>query len=157
MATVEGIQGEKREAVSDRAISTLNSYLRGEISACETYRQALDRIDDPAIRGTLEACLASHEVRVERLRNRIVELGGEPSASSGVWGGFAKLVEGGATLFGKQSALSALEQGEDQGLRTYGEDLDKLDPSSRDMVERELRPAQEKTHAMLSALKQTIH
>src|SRR5262249_33668929 len=33
---------------SDDVVGKLNSFLRGEISAVETYRQALDKITDPA-------------------------------------------------------------------------------------------------------------
>ena len=40
---------------------------------------------------------------------------------SGAWGAFAKLVQGGADLLGDASAVSALEEGEDHGIKTYAD------------------------------------
>src|SRR5262245_41444369 len=79
-----------------KTIDVLNSFLRGELSAVETYRQALTKVKVPTMRTQLQEVLQSHESRCELLRNRIVTLGGSPSTSSGPWGTFAKLVEGGA-------------------------------------------------------------
>ena len=42
-------------------VETLNSFLRGEISAVETYRQAIDHVSDERIRSQLEDCLHDHE------------------------------------------------------------------------------------------------
>jgi hypothetical protein len=48
------------------------SFLRGEISAVETYRMALEKLDrgNPA-RSELEACMRSHQERVALLRDQI--------------------------------------------------------------------------------------
>ena len=35
-------------------VETLNSFLRGEISAVETYRQAIGRVSDERLRSQLE-------------------------------------------------------------------------------------------------------
>ncbi|HET9034727.1 MAG TPA: DUF2383 domain-containing protein, partial [Myxococcaceae bacterium] len=86
-------------------VGKLNSFLRGEISAVETYRQALDKITDPAIRSQLQNCEQDHERRIQLLRARITELGGTPDQSSGAWGVWAKLVQGGGDLFGQKTAL----------------------------------------------------
>lgn len=139
-------------------VDSLNSLLRGEISACETYRMAIEKIgDDASLRTTLSECLSSHESRVQLLRERIVQLGGTAAEGSGPWGAFAKLVEGGAKLFGDKSAIAALEEGEDHGLKDYREELKKLDGTARGFVESQLFPAQERTHRTLSSLKKTLH
>ena len=104
---------------SEDVVGKLNSFLRGEISAVETYKQALDKVKDPAVRSQLESCEQDHEQRVQLLRDRITELGGKPDTSSGAWGIWAKLVEGGGALLGEKTALQALEEGEDHGLNDY--------------------------------------
>jgi len=150
----------KGKAVDTEAVvGILNKFLRGELSAVETYRQALERLDTSASATELIENKRSHEQRVEMLTTQIIRLGGKPSEGSGAWGGFAKLVEGGAKLFGEKAAIAALEEGEDHGLKLYRDrsDLEKLDLAARDFVERSLLPEQERTHRVTSALKHRQH
>jgi hypothetical protein len=144
---------------ADAVTGTLNKFLRGELSAVETYRQALERLSTSACATDLIENKRSHEQRVEMLRNQITRLGGKPSEDSGPWGSFAKLFEGGAKLFGEKSAIAALEEGEDHGLKLYrsNSDVEKLDLATRDFVERSLLPEQERTHRTASRLKHTMH
>jgi uncharacterized protein (TIGR02284 family) len=144
-------------ASNEKVCDALNSFLRGELSAVETYRQAMEKVGDASLRPQLEQNSQSHQDRAAKLRNRISQLGGKPSDGSGPWGGFAKLVEGGAKAFGVKAALAALEEGEDHGLRMYRDDLDKLDTSTRSFVEGELLPAQQRSHDVMSALKHSVH
>src|SRR5262245_5223780 len=116
-----------------KIIDQLNSFLRGEMAAVETYRDALTKISDLRERRELEECMRSHDRRVQMLRDRILELGGTPADSSGPWGTFANAVEGSARLFGDKAAIAALEEGEDHGLKDYRTDLGKLDQRSRDL------------------------
>jgi uncharacterized protein (TIGR02284 family) len=141
-------------------VDQLNSFLRGEISAVETYRMALDKLDaGNSARAELEACLASHQSRVTMLRDAIIRLGGEPADSSGPWGVFAKTVEGGARLLGDKVAVAALEEGEDHGLKDYRKELDAsdLDAQARTLVAGRLLPLQQQTHDRMSALKHRLH
>jgi uncharacterized protein (TIGR02284 family) len=140
-----------------KAIDVLNSFLRGEISAVETYRQALEKVDKPTIRTQLEECMRSHEMRVEVLTRRVAALGGSPEAKSGVWGVFAKLVQGGADVLGEKAAVAALEEGEDHGRDDYKRDVGKLDGESRRIIESQVLPEQERTHRTLSTIKHTLH
>jgi hypothetical protein len=80
-------------------------------------------------------------------------LNGEPALGSGAWGSFAKLVEGGAKAFGKKAAISALEEGEDYGLRQYRDDLKHLDTPARSLLEEQLLAEQQRTHRTMSTLK----
>ena len=138
------------------SVDQLNSFLRGELSAVETYRMALAKLDATSpSRMEVQACMASHEERVTALREAIIQLGGKPADSSGPWGVFAKAVEGTAKAFGDKAAIAALEEGEDHGLRDYKDELDDdvLDIQSRALLSARLLPAQQATHDRMSALK----
>jgi hypothetical protein len=144
-------------AEADKSVDALNELLRGEFSAVETYRQAIEKLGSSAALGQLEDCRRSHEQRVAKLRGEVMRLGGQPAQGSGAWGAFARLFEGGAKAFGEKAAVGALEEGEDHGLKLYRDDLAKLDTSSRQLVETDLLPAQEQTHRTMSTLKHTLH
>ena len=139
--------------MANDTIDTLNSFLRGEISAVETYRQALDKLRDKPEAGALTDCLRSHEQRVSLLSSEIESRGGEPAQGSGPWGAFAKLMEGGAKLFGEKAAIAALEEGEDHGRDDYKRDAPKLEPAARAFVQQQLIPEQLRTHQVMSTLK----
>jgi len=139
------------------SIDQLNRYLRGEISAVETYRMALDKLDTTsAARGELDACLQSHQARVMLLREAIITAGGTPVDGSGPWGVFAKAVEGGARILGDKLAVSALEEGEDHGLKDYKAEPADLDPATRTLVASRLVPEQQRTHDRMSSLKKRL-
>jgi len=139
----------------EQSIQTLNSFLRGEISAVETYREALARLASHDKEQALRACLASHERRVEVLRGQIRGLGGEPVAAAREPGPFARLGEGSAVLL-DSDVVSLLEEGEDQGLELYLEDVGKLDHETRKQIERDILPEQIWTHDWMSELKLTL-
>jgi uncharacterized protein (TIGR02284 family) len=140
----------------EQSVDVLNSFLRGEISAVETYRQALEKVEKPLIRTQLQDCMQSHAQRVTVLSEQIRTLGGTPSTSSGVWGAFAKAIEGGAKTFGEKVAIAALEEGEDHGRNDYRRDLEKLDVATRQVVQTRVVPEQQRTHDAMSALKKTL-
>jgi uncharacterized protein (TIGR02284 family) len=141
-------------ATRETDVDQLNSFLRGEISAVETYDQALEKLrDHPQLVTVLRDCRESHQRRVELLRQEVARAGGEPATGSGIWGGLAKLVEGGAKAFGDKAAIAALEEGEDHGRDDYREDVDELSPAIRALVESRLLPEQMRTHDAIKALK----
>jgi len=137
-------------------IGQLNSFLRGELSAVETYHQALERVESLSKRIELQDAARSHEQRVHRLQELIASEGGEPAEGSGPWGVFAKLYEGAAAAISEDAAIAALEEGEDHGLADYRADVEKLDPKTRHIFEREILSEQIRTHAALSALKHAV-
>lgn len=140
---------------TDKSVSHLNSLLRAEISAVETYQQAIPKVTTS--KNELVECERSHRQRVERLKGRILQLGGTPASGSGVWGSVAKLIEAGAKILGEKAAIAALEEGEDRGIKDYKGDMSDLDPDSKRLVEEELFPAQQKTHRAMSTLKHSLH
>lgn len=139
-------------------IDHLNSFLRGELAAAETYEQAIDKVrrENPDIAVQLTRCKESHDRRAEALRREVRRLGGKPSASSGPWGSFVRLVEGGAKMFGTKAAIDVLEEGEDHGRNDYTRDLKDLDESERTFVEQQILPEQLETHRVMSRLQQTL-
>jgi uncharacterized protein (TIGR02284 family) len=138
----------------DSVIRQLNSFLRGEISAVETYQTAFDKIRHFPEKHDLVDCQRSHQERAALLRTRILAMGGDPVESSGVWGTVAKLVENGAALLSDHMAIAALEEGEDRGLRDYRDGLDKLEGEARELVEIHLLPEQQRTHDVIHALRE---
>jgi hypothetical protein len=142
---------------NNQVVDTLNKFLRGELSAVETYQQAIGKLGSTAFANELADLRRAHEERVQFLRQEVARLGGRPADSSGPWGGFAKLVEGGAKVFGEKAAIAALEEGEDHGLKLYRGDIDKLDPATRQLVENRLLADQERSHRIMSALKHSLH
>ncbi|MEJ7731552.1 MAG: PA2169 family four-helix-bundle protein [Polyangiaceae bacterium] len=140
----------------EKSIDQLNSFLRGELSAVETYRQALEKVKDASILNVLRECQDSHSERVRTLTEQVATFGGKPDSESGAWGTFAKLVEGAATAFGDKTAVAALEEGEDKGLKDYRGDLADLDPNAKQLVQQRMLPAQERTHQAMSQLKKRL-
>ncbi len=138
------------------SVDKLNEFLRGEMSAVETYQMALDKVEaSSAARDELLVNLKSHQDRVIALRDAIVALGGAPAQSSGPWGTFAKLVEGAAKALGEKAAIDALEEGEDHGLKDYRKDIQELDARGRQLVGGMIA-MQQQTHDRLSALKRRM-
>ena len=135
-------------------VDHLNSFLRGELAAVETYRMALEKLDGSSGGYTdVVNCMRSHEKRVNLLRNAIIQAGGAPASGAGAWGMFAKAIEGSARIFGNDAAIAALEEGEDHGLADYKRDLKDLDLAARSLIETEILPEQVETHRAMSKLK----
>lgn len=136
-------------------IEGLNSLLRGEKSAIETYDQVIAKAETEGVARELRENRESHWRRAGLIESEIRKLGGQPSADAGVWGAFAKTVEGGAKLFGLSAAVSALEEGEDHGLKDYRKDRS-LTPATRAFVTETLLPEQQRTHDRLRALQKRV-
>jgi hypothetical protein len=103
----------------DKAVKNLNSMLRGELAATETYQQAMEKAgSDPRTPG-LQAIHDEHRETANEFRKCIHMHGGAPDQGSGAWGTFAKAIEGTATVFGSKAALKALKEGEEQGISAY--------------------------------------
>ena len=133
-------------------INKLNDYLRGEISAVETYEIAIRKTDHAELLSSLRKLRDDHDRRVAVLRNKIREFGGEPTDGSGVWGAFAAAIEQTANIFGDTLAMNALEEGEDHGLRQYESGLREKEPILREFVAREMMPEQRKSHDLCRSL-----
>ena len=126
------------------SVDKLRSLLRGEISAVETLRQALDKFEEDHVKQELRQILDEHRQAVSQLMGMVSQHGGEPDTTSGPWGAWAKLVTGTAKLFGPQTALAALREGEEHGAKEYQEALedDDVDAECKGIIRTKLLPAQ---------------
>jgi uncharacterized protein (TIGR02284 family) len=100
-------------------VNALNELLRGEMSAIETYRQALEKAGTEPGAQDLHRFARDHRDAADQLWHHVEQHGGKPSEGSGAWGSWAKAVEGTAKLFGSAAALKALKEGEEHGLKDY--------------------------------------
>lgn len=114
--TGQPLQGGKGD------IAALNTLLRGELSAVETYEQALEKFEgkdtETAVKE-LRRIRDEHQWAVGILRTRVLALGGTPYEGSGVWGVFTAAVTGVAKVMGPHTAVSTLRRGEDHGIGEY--------------------------------------
>jgi rubrerythrin len=106
----------------------LNSCLRGELAAVETYEQALNKIrkeygQDPKFQQ-LSQMLRHHQEAASQLQGLIRQHGGTPTTDSGAWGAWSNTIMGAARLFGDRSALKALKEGEESGIKQYQRIID---------------------------------
>ncbi len=105
----------------------MNKLLKSELSAIETYQQALEKTDTDAEHMTaideLSAILDDHQRAASRIETAIRQKGGEPVHSSGAWGTWSTIVMGTAQLLGDKAALKALKEGEESGLKEYADVL----------------------------------
>lgn len=139
---------------NEQTVEALNELLRGELSAVESYDKAIPAVDDePRVRADLLECRASHASRAQRIREAVLQVGGEPASNSGPWGLFARSISGGARALGWKTVVSTLEEGEDHGLKEYKDALPRLDAGLQHLISNELYPQQVRTHSVLSALK----
>lgn len=143
---------------SEKCIEACNALLRGELAAEETYRQAHEKFAGHPPADTLLNLLATHGAHTSIIREHVIAMGGEPSRDSGIWGVFAKTVEGTAKLLGKSATLQALIEGEKQGIRSYEAALkgDDLEESIKTVYRSEVIPALHQNVAVLEELQNTV-
>ena len=134
-------------AMKEHAIDTLNSLLRGEIAATETYQQALEKLGSDPRAMNLRQIHDDHREAANVLRKHVHSNGGQPDQDSGAWGAFAKLVEGTATVFGSPAAIKALKEGEEHGQSEYEQAVNdvELPTECRTLISSTLLP-QTKNH-----------
>jgi hypothetical protein len=141
---------------SGLVVPRLNALLRGEISATETYRNVLEKAAGQGhdqIVEQLRAIQVEHGRASQVIRQRIVELGGEPSDSSGIWGVWAQTVQGTYTLFGGDTGgVRALRDGEEHGLGEYESALNEVDAESIRLIQEQLLPGQRRHLEILDAI-----
>jgi DNA-binding ferritin-like protein len=154
----EESSAQSKDDQNDQSIEQLNSFLRGEISAAETYRMAIDRVGEKdratgtANLGLLRDIQEEHGRAAQALRDRIRELGGDAVDSSGAWGAWAKVTQATGNLFGDASSLKVLKEGEEHGLKDYTRGTDDVDMISAQLIDNQLIPAQQRHINLLDQL-----
>jgi uncharacterized protein (TIGR02284 family) len=128
--------------MKDNGTGTLNSLLRGELAATETYQQALAKVGNDNGAAELRRIHEEHRDAANTLRQHIHAHGGEPDQDSGSWGAFAKAITSAATLLGNAAAIRALKEGEERGVKDYETAMkdDKLPHDCRTLISGTLLP-----------------
>jgi uncharacterized protein (TIGR02284 family) len=104
------------------SIDKVEKLLKNELSAAETYHQALEKFEEENQRkeiAYLEPIYEEHTEAVSELQEKIQQMGGTPTSDSGLWGSWSEAVMSGAELLGKDAMLNALLAGEKSGLDDY--------------------------------------
>ncbi len=123
--------------------TALNSLLRGEMAAVETYTQALGTCGDQEMIADLQKIRDEHSRAVRVLRDHVIGFGGLPTDSPGPWGAFATAVTAVAKVVGPCTALAALRQGEEHGISEYESAMENenLNPECQYLIRTDLLPA----------------
>jgi len=130
---------------NDQACDTeaLNSLLRGEAAAGETYTQAIGKFDDHQVIATLQRIRDEHNRAEQEWRVRVAHFGGTPSEDSGAWGTVASVVTDTAQEIGPCIVLASLKQGEIHGISQYERALENQDihPDCHQLIRTDVLPA----------------
>ena len=129
-------------ATNETTIDLLNSLLRGELAAVETYRQAEAKFDDLLEAELLKQVTRDHQQVGAQLRDRVTRSGGKAERNSEVWSAFTRVAEEGAMMSGKTAALKALKEGEQHGVSSYEAALkdEGLPPECQNLIRNTLLP-----------------
>lgn len=91
--------------------------VRGELSASEVYRRALEKLGEQPGSGELRRIGLEHGLAAEELKLYCPEPGSP--GGPGLWGWWAAALESLAQSFGDTAAVLALKRGEVLGLKDY--------------------------------------
>jgi hypothetical protein len=133
--------GEK-DSGEARDPGALDSLLRCELSAVETYDQAIMQFEDAHVLADLQRIREDHARAVLSLRGKVAEFGGQPMESPGPWSTFTTITEMSRTL-----GLAALKQGEEHTINEYEESLrsENVNPECKELIRVDLLPC-DKAH-----------
>lgn len=133
-------------------VKQLETYLRDELAAVETYQQCEGVIDDERTRARLDEVKSSHSLRANALTEKLRAEGGTIATKPSAWKPFAELVSQGAAKIGDGAALDVLARGERKGRERYLDDLGDLSEDARFFVEQHLLAEQTKTATIVDEL-----
>lgn len=127
--------------VAGRGDASLTSLIKDELAAAETYRQALETVRGPEA-DELRRFETEHEDAARLLRDRLAALGVEPPAGTGLWGAWARAIEGSERFFDERAVLKILKLGEERGAADYQEALrdPALGAAVKELISGELLP-----------------
>jgi hypothetical protein len=126
-----------------KTVRTLNSLLRGELSAARTYGLAIPQVADgqSADVERLRIIAREHDATVDEIRSQIERIGGTPDDTAAMWPTFGKGVVGPGKVFVEAAALQALKEGEVQTLTEYRSALSQLNAETGTFVRESVIPA----------------
>ncbi len=144
-STTTNVSNKATNALGMEKATQLDDLIRGEMAAVKSYDTVLTKVKDEKELAKLKAIREDHVNAVTKLKTFATKDVKEDTTSSGPWGGFASAYVGGAKLFGNETALKALTQGEEHGIREYKEALndENIKPELKEMIKTQFLPKQE--------------
>lgn len=135
-------------------IEILNSLLRGELAAVETYVRAINKLEDPHVVADLQAIHEQHVQSEILLREKVLELGGEPVDYSEPWGTCTAAISGETRVVAPATALAALRQGEERSIIEFEDSLkhEEVAADCKQLIRTNLLPTGRKHVAELDRL-----
>lgn len=142
---------ETGDAAAASGRAQIDSLVRRELSAVETYKLALAKVGRELAGDELWRIEREHEEAVDLLLEKLRSRGEPPPMSSGLRGAWSKAYEGAAMILGSKAAIRALKKGEKHGLHGYEDALKDgvLDPEVKSLIRARLLP---QTRAHIPAL-----
>jgi hypothetical protein len=133
---------------------SIDEILRGEMSASDSYEQVASNLSSDVEKSRLNEFKQEHLAAIDFWKTQATVDGAVPETDSGVWGKAVEAFVGTSKLLGNTSALRALREGEEHGLKNYQELLERDDLTTvqKNQIKRQFIPTQEKHINSLNAM-----
>jgi len=147
-----------RDTLPDAAVmERLMRLCIEELTASQTYQIALTLPGLLKHRDVLSRCYGSHRNRASALAERITALQGKPPKTGGIWSPLLEALGPSPATLEAKTVLSLLGDAETHWVRTYRDELTKVDPRNREFLRSRLVPGQDSTHQALEELRHSEH
>ena len=125
-----------------RDTEALNTLLRGELAAVESYDRAMPEFEQQPAAAELHRIRDAHAEAAAVLRDCVARAGGTPADGTGAWGAFTAVVTGAAAALGPATVLRALHEGERHGVSEVEDALtgDRIDTHTPHLIRSQLLP-----------------
>jgi uncharacterized protein (TIGR02284 family) len=139
-------------------IKVCNDLLQSELSAVETYHQAIEKYAGATVTEELRRICLDHARAAAQLAVRVQDMGGEPERTAGAWGNFATSVCSTENLYGEESAIEWLQRGEEMARKHYQNALldDDVVTDTKGIIREELLPSVIHHIASLERLEEAV-
>lgn len=152
------ISERARDTLPDAAVmERLMRLCIEELTASHTYQIALTLPGLLKYRDALSRCYGSHRSRASALADRITALQGKPPKTGGIWSPLLTALGPSPATLEAKAVLSMLGDAEAHWVRTYRDELPKLDPRNREFLRFRVVPGQDSTYEVLAELRRTEH
>jgi bacterioferritin len=143
---------------NDTLINELNTVLRGELMAVESYDLFIANTDDEKSRQLFRQFRADHKEHAELLSDRIRSLGAVPGKGTGIPGTFSQIkLEFETKRKDSEEILKRAYFGEDKGVKMVEEIVKgDLDPESAKLVGRILSKDREHLIALMETMQENL-
>ena len=141
--------------MADDQIDTLNSLLRTTIDSVDGYENSAQELDSNRLREIFRQNASDRQEVVQKLRDEIRRLGGDPADSGSAMGSMHHVWEdlkGAVTGRDEEATIKQTESAEDYLKSQYEDAIDDLTGESRQVVEQCYQTVRQ-GHDQISALK----